>query len=364
MDVALAQAALGLGSVEPNPMVGAVIVRDGVEIAKGHHLRFGEPHAEIEAIAAAARNSQDIRGATLYVTLEPCCHHGKTPPCTDAIIAAGLARVVVGMVDPDSKVAGKGISILQRAGIEVTTGVREQEVRRLLRGYIKLRTQGRSWVICKWAQTADGFLALPQGQGQKRWISSEQSRQHVHQLRSQCDGILVGVGTVLADDPMLTNRSGSGRQPAPVVLDCRLRFPLQSQLVRNAKQSRLIVATSAEAVTKNPEKARQLRDSGVEILQLPSDGLRVDLPALLDELGSRQWTYLLVEGGAKVLESFFAAGLADELMVFVSPRTVGQAGRGLPQCDINQVRQKITLEQIDQCKFGDDEILRFLVSSK
>ncbi len=362
MAVSLEAARLGRGSVEPNPMVGAVIVRDGVELARGHHVRFGGPHAEIEAIAAARAAGHDLRGATIYVTLEPCCHHGKTPPCTKALIEAGFARVVAAMVDPDDRVAGKGLAELEKAGIATATGVLEQQARELLAAYIKLRTQHRPWVICKWAQTADGYLALPPKAG--RWVSCEQSRQEVHALRGECDGILVGVGTVLADDPLLTNRSGAGRQPARVVLDSHLRTPLSSQLIRTAGDAPVIIACPAKAAAANKAAADALRAASAQILELPAkdphslDPYSINLASLLDELGRRQWTHLLVEGGVRVLESFIAPvglgvkadakPLADELLVYVSPTVVGPDAP-LPLFDVNdlliQLHPRLTVKE-------------------
>lgn len=364
MQIALECAVRGRGNVEPNPMVGAVLVRDGLEIARGHHQRFGGPHAEVEAIAAAVAAGADLRGATLYVTLEPCCHHGKkTPPCTEAIVPLGLARVVVAMVDPDEHVAGQGIDLLRGAGIDVTVGVCQEQARLLLEAYTKLRTQHRPWVIAKWAQTADGFLALPASTG--RWISNEQSRAHAHELRSRCDGILVGVGTVLTDDPRLTNRSGQGKDPTRIVLDSSLRTPLASQLVASASQVPLIIATADAGDSDHAHRAQLLRDRGVEILPLPGRDGDIDLKALLDELGRRQWTYLLVEGGKETLVGFLHAGLADEVIVYRTPLRLGAAGAGLPRLDIEDFGQslcKLTLRE--QTQFDQDEMFRFGAHSK
>ena len=370
MAAALDCASRGRAAVEPNPMVGAVIVREGIPIARGWHGRFGGPHAEIEAIRAARAAGADLRGATLYVTLEPCCHlNKKTPPCTETIIPAGFARVVVAMEDPDENVRGRGIAALRAAGISVDVGVCEQAARELLAAYVKLRTRHRPWVICKWAQTADGFLALPRGKG--RWISSEQSRARVHELRGLCDGVLVGAGTVLADDPLLTNRSGKGRQPARVVLDSRLRTPLDSQLVRTAGDSPVILATTPGGKASNTDKAQKLGKAGVEVLEIPaspaadvagSAPARVSLEALLEELGKRQWTYLLVEGGARVLESFISSGLADELIVFISPERLGSAGaKGMANLDIARVGEKMSLKEEERRSFGPDTMLRYLI---
>ena len=356
MTLALDIAALGRGSVEPNPMVGAVLVREGRQLASGFHRRFGGPHAEVEAVQAARAAGVDLRGATLYVTLEPCSHtHKKTPPCAPMLAGLGLARVVVAMEDPDPNVQGRGLAMLRAAGVEVTGGVCEPAARTLLRAYIKLRTQGRPWVICKWAQTADGYLALPPSAG--RWISGEDSRQDVHRLRGLCDAILAGVGTVLADDPMLNNRSGEGKQPTRIVLDTHLRTPLECRLVQTAREFPLLIVTqtcgegvppsclagvspasgeddlalhsdqpngthNAGGTPASREWPAALRGAGAEILELPTDEAAggIDLHALLDELGRRRMTYLLVEGGPTVLQRFLHTGLADEVRTYTSPR--------------------------------------------
>ncbi len=365
MSVALELAARGCGAVEPNPPVGAVIVRDGVEIASGWHGRFGGPHAEIEALSAASQAGTDVRGATMYVTLEPCRHHGKTPPCTEAIISAGVARVVVAMLDPDEKVSGAGVRTLRQADLEVDVGICEAPARKLLRAYIKLRTTGRPWVVCKWAQTADGFLAWPAGatkSGEEaRWVSGPQSRARVHELRGMCDGICVGVETVLADDPLLTNRSSVGYQPARVVLDSKLRLPLSSRLVGTVNLSPVIVATTT-AVDPSRPQVQQLIEAGVEVLAVGEGRSgRVDIAALLDELGRRQWTRLLVEGGAGVLESIIGGGLADELIVFVAPEKVGEAPPDLPKFDIVALAAEMGLSPQQQQRFGEDVMLRYIL---
>jgi diaminohydroxyphosphoribosylaminopyrimidine deaminase / 5-amino-6-(5-phosphoribosylamino)uracil reductase len=356
MSIAIEIAARGRGAVEPNPMVGAVLVRGGEEISRGWHTRFGFPHAEVEALSAAEETGEDPHGATLYVSLEPCCHFGKTPPCTRAIIEAGISRVVAAMSDPDERVAGKGLDELRRAGIEVTAGVLEGRARDLLAPYIKLRKHKRPWVICKWAQTADGLLALPEGQG--RWISCEASRQDVHRLRGQCDGICVGIGTALADDPMLTNRSGQGRQPARVVLDAHLRLPTGSWLVQTAKASPVLVATTLEGLAGSPGRSAELRGAGVEVVQLPAAAEGISLDGLLEELGRRQWTYLLVEGGARLLRSFVYGGLADELIVYVSPMKAG-GGAGAARFDIAQVLSDFELSPVKERAFGSDLMRQF-----
>ncbi len=353
---ALGLAKLGLGSVEPNPMVGAVIVRAGKIIGEGYHKKFGGPHAEIEAIVSARQAGAEVCGATMYVTLEPCSHYGKTPPCAEALIDSGVSRVVVAMQDPDEKVAGRGLEMLRQAGVKVDLGVCQKEALEFLAPYVKLRTQQQPWVICKWAQTIDGAIALPPEQG--RWISCPASLARVHELRSWCDGILVGVDTVLADDPLLTNRSeGSSRQPVRIVMDSKLRTPAGSQLIRTAGESPVIIATTAGGA----QAVNVDMKTNVEILELPAGPDGVDVVALLDELGKRQYTYLLVEGGAKILAGFIQTGLADELQVFVSPQAAGQAG--LRRFDIADVIQAGLYSEISSETIGVDTLRIFRLTS-
>ncbi len=313
MAIALDLAVRGRGEVEPNPMVGAVVVRDGRIIGRGWHRKFGQAHAEINAIADAG---YDVAGADVYVTLEPCSHYGKTPPCADALITAGVKRVFVSVADPDERVAGRGIQKLRDAGIEVVVGVSEQAGRELLKEYLKLRTVHRPWVICKWAQTLDGRIDLGR-HSEHRWISCEASRRDVHILRSFCDGILVGVETVVKDNPMLTNRSGEGRQPVRVVLDGSLRIPDNCKLVKTAREFSTLVVT--QGIFGDSQKAAALRDAGVEVITLPADAGRINLPSLLDVLGRRDWTRLLVEGGATVHGAFIDSRLADEAQAYIAP---------------------------------------------
>ncbi|MCD6365418.1 MAG: bifunctional diaminohydroxyphosphoribosylaminopyrimidine deaminase/5-amino-6-(5-phosphoribosylamino)uracil reductase RibD [Planctomycetes bacterium] len=359
MAVALELARRGRGAVEPNPMVGAVLVRDGAELARGYHRRFGGPHAEIEALRAAAEAGVDPRGATMYVTLEPCRHHGKTPPCTEAIISAGVKRVVAAMQDPDEQVAGAGFECLREAGVEVTVGVCGTEAAEMLAAYVKLRTRHRPWVICKWAQTPGGLIYL--GPGANRWISCEASRRRVHELRGLCDGVLVGIATVLTDDPLLTNRSGRGRSPARVVLDSSLRIAPESKLIRSTDEAPVLVATTNEAISAKASAAAVLRDSGAELLELPRTAGGVNLEALLDELGRRQWTYLLVEGGAEVLKSFVYSGLADELQAFVAPPREPVAAGELPHFDIAEVERALSLNGPEKQRVGDDMLIRYVL---
>jgi diaminohydroxyphosphoribosylaminopyrimidine deaminase / 5-amino-6-(5-phosphoribosylamino)uracil reductase len=305
---ALELAERGRGFVEPNPLVGAVVVRGDRAIAEGWHERFGEAHAEVNALAAAKEAAQ---GATLYVTLEPCCHHGKTPPCTDAIMRAGIKRVVVAMRDPFPQVAGQGISRLEGTGVAVTVGVEEAAARLVNAPYLKLLATGRPYVHAKWAMTLDGKIATRTGDS--RWISNEASRHRTHQLRSRMDALIIGSGTALADDPLLTARPPGPRTPTRVVLDRRGRLSTASQLAWTARQTPTLIATTDAGAA----AAQPLRESGCEVASLPS------VAALLDELGKRRMTNVLVEGGSAVLGSFLDAHAVDEVHVFIAPILAG-----------------------------------------
>ncbi|MFO0796048.1 MAG: bifunctional diaminohydroxyphosphoribosylaminopyrimidine deaminase/5-amino-6-(5-phosphoribosylamino)uracil reductase RibD [Gemmataceae bacterium] len=312
---ALALAERGRGAVEPNPMVGAVVLdAGGVVVGEGWHQRFGGPHAEVHALAEAGERA---RGGTLVVTLEPCCHHGKTPPCTDAVLASGVARVVAAMADPFPKVAGGGVTQLRAAGVAVEVGVGEAEARRLNAAYLKLLATGRPWVHLKWAMSLDGKTATRAGDSQ--WISGPESRRRVHGLRGWVDAVVVGRGTVEADDPLLTARPPGPRTATRVVLTASGRLPERCQLRRTAREAPVLVFTAAG----NEGWLAGWAADGAEVVALPSgdNGLSVD--AVLAELGRRRMTHVLVEGGAAVHGAFLDAGAADELHVFVAPLLVG-----------------------------------------
>jgi diaminohydroxyphosphoribosylaminopyrimidine deaminase/5-amino-6-(5-phosphoribosylamino)uracil reductase len=321
VDVAMMRRALSLahrgeGLVEPNPQVGAVVAKaDGTIVGEGWHAAFGGPHAEVAALAASGGAAH---GATLFVTLEPCCHHGKTPPCTEAIIAAGISRVVVAAGDPFPQVAGGGLAALRAAGITVDTGLLEADAVRLTAPFRKLVTTGKPWVIAKWAMSLDGRLAAPPGAG--RWISGPESRSIVHALRGRVDAIAIGIGTALADDPSLTARPRGPRQPVRIVLDSTARLPLGSRLVRTARETAVLVATGPAAPE---ERVAGLRAAGCEVWRSAAIGPGERLGELLAELGRRRVTNLVVEGGAGVLRTLFEAGAADEIQAFVAPRVFG-----------------------------------------
>ncbi len=336
MQRALELARRAEGRVEPNPMVGAVIVDDQLRmLGEGFHEQFGEPHAEVNALAQASANAH---GATLYVTLEPCCHHGKTPPCVDAVLKAGIRRVVIGTIDPNPQVGGGGIARLRQAGVEVDIGLLEAEARRLIAPFRKRIETGLPWVHAKWAMTLDGKIASRTGHSQ--WISNAASRAVVHRLRGRMDAIVAGIGTALADDPQLTARPPGPRVAIRVVLDSTARLPIASKLVATVREIPLIVATAADAPA---DRVAALRAAGVEILPVPAcdpeagDELS-SLHGLLTDLASRGCTNVLVEGGGAVLGAFFDQQLIDEAHVFLAPKLLGGqaaktpiAGKGLAE---------------------------------
>jgi diaminohydroxyphosphoribosylaminopyrimidine deaminase/5-amino-6-(5-phosphoribosylamino)uracil reductase len=327
MQIALELAMRGQGYVEPNPMVGCVVVRQGELIASGFHERFGGPHAEVNALDRL--DAQTVSESTIYVTLEPCAHYGKTPPCVELLLKNPPARVVIAMEDPFEKVAGLGIGKLKQAGIDVTLGVLGDQARELNAPYLKRLSNRLPWVIAKWAMTLDGAIAT--STGDSKWISNELSRQQVHRLRSRVDAILVGSSTVLADDPMLTARLGAGesvaRKAIRVVLDRRFRIGSSSQLVRTARQTPVWVAVDQRVLRSMPQKRSEFEESGVEFLELDVqsavDASQVELTQVLGAIVSRGGTNVLVEGGAGVLGSFFDAKLVDQVECYIAPRVIG-----------------------------------------
>lgn len=330
MHHALRLAALGRGHVEPNPMVGCVIVRDGVAIGEGYHRRFGGPHAEVDALASLG-DPLLARGATVYVTLEPCCHTGKTPPCSDALIAAGVGRVVVAIQDPFPRVNGGGLARLRAANIQTDVGVCEPEAAQLCAAYFKRLRTGRPWVIAKWAMTLDGRIATVSGESQ--WISGEVSRGEVHRLRGIVDAVIVGGGTAAADDPALTARPPGPRTATRVVVAGKRLPSLGSRLFASLDAAPLLIVVPHEA---DAEDVARLRDAGAEVLQCQSTDAVETVGQLLDDLGSRQMTNLLVEGGGGLLGSFLSAGQIDEVHVYIAPKLFGGAaakgpvaGRGI-----------------------------------
>jgi diaminohydroxyphosphoribosylaminopyrimidine deaminase / 5-amino-6-(5-phosphoribosylamino)uracil reductase len=345
---AIELAARGEGFVEPNPMVGCTIVADGEIVGEGFHRRFGGPHAEIEALRCAGPRAQ---GATVYVTLEPCCHQGKTPPCTQALIRAGVGRVVVAGRDPFPKVAGQGIVQLKQAGIAVDLGLLEAEARELNAPYLKLVGAGRPWIIAKWAMTLDGKLATHVGDS--RWISCEASRRIVHQLRGRVDAVIIARGTAAADDPLLTARPPGPRTAARIVLDSNASLASTSQLAKTAREVPVVVAVGEQSQASDRQR---LTDSGCEVLVCAGNSHAERLGWLLDELGRRQMTNLLVEGGSQLLGTMFDARQIDEVHVFIAPKLLG--GQAAPSpiggsgLELMKNALELTAPEIEQC--GND----------
>jgi diaminohydroxyphosphoribosylaminopyrimidine deaminase/5-amino-6-(5-phosphoribosylamino)uracil reductase len=335
MVMALRLARRGLGFVEPNPAVGAVIVKNGQLIGRGRHKKFGGPHAEIEALADCRKRGNSPEGATMYVTLEPCCHYGKTGPCTDALIAARLKKVVVATIDPSKHANGKGIGQLREAGIKIEVGLCERQARLLNAPFFKFAKTGKCWVTVKWAQSIDGKLAYTDSTN--RWVSSEQSREDSHELRRQVGAILVGINTVLKDDPLLTPRPSRGKKPIRIVLDSRLRTPLDCRLLSTAKDVPVLIVASDKVIKTKAKKAEQIRQTGAELLGFPQKA-KSNLRFLLNELSRRGVQQLLVEGGPTVIGSFLRENLADEIVVYISPNVLGTAGTaglaGVPAKDV------------------------------
>jgi diaminohydroxyphosphoribosylaminopyrimidine deaminase/5-amino-6-(5-phosphoribosylamino)uracil reductase len=314
---ALELAIRGEGFVEPNPMVGCVVAQGAEIIGEGFHRRFGGPHAEVEALRIAGDRAA---GATLYVTLEPCCHHGKTPPCTKAVLAAGIRRVVIAQRDPFPKVQGGGIAELQAAGLTVEVGLLEAEAQQINAPYRKLLATGRPWIIAKWAMTLDGKIATRTGES--RWISGPESRQIVHAIRGRVDAIVVGRGTAEKDDPLLTARPEGPRTALRVVLDTHGTLRSDCQLVRTAGQTPVLVALGQ--ASKETDRKR-LRDAGCEVFVCDGDTHAARLDALWIELGRRRLTNVLVEGGSALLGSLLDTRQIDEVHVFIAPKLFGGA---------------------------------------
>jgi len=344
---ALKLAKKGDGRTSPNPMVGAVIVKDGRIIGEGYHACCGENHAEINAIEGSV---ETISGTDFYVTLEPCTHHGKTPPCVDALIKHKPARVVIGAMDPNPLVAGQGIALLQRQGIETRVGVLEGECKILNEKFFKFMTTGLPFITLKYAQTLDGRIAT--ATGHSRWISSPESLRYAHRLRSTHDAILVGSGTVLLDDPELTVRLVKGRNPLRIVLDSRLRVPLTSRIMQNQNQAGTMIVTTGKAAK---GKLKNLSDMGIELLytSMTKKG-EIDLSELFLKLGQKGISSVLIEGGSSVITSVLREGLADKFLVIIAPKIVGKGIEGVGDLGITNMDHAMALYPNKVKKLGAD----------
>jgi diaminohydroxyphosphoribosylaminopyrimidine deaminase/5-amino-6-(5-phosphoribosylamino)uracil reductase len=341
---ALRLARRGLTTATPNPRVGCVIVAKDKVAGEGWHERAGAPHAEIVALQAA---KEQAAGATAYVTLEPCCHYGRTAPCVDALIAAGVARVVVAMQDPNPKVAGAGLARLKEAQIKVECGLLETEARELNPGFISRMTRGRPWVTMKIASSLDGKTAL--ATGQSRWLTSEHSRRDAHRQRARSCAILTGIGTVVQDDPEMTVRHvASTRRPVRVVVDSKLQIPAQSKILEGGGA---LVASALNY----PGVIRRLQNTGAQVMVLPGSAGKVDLPALMQELARREINEVLVEAGSGLNGALLKAGLVDELLLYMSPHVLGEAGRGMFDLpEISDLERKGEFRIVDVRKVGPD----------
>ena len=353
MHLALQLAQRGCGWTAPNPMVGAVVVKDGRIIGQGWHQRYGEPHAERNALAAC---TEDPRGATLYVTLEPCCHHGKQPPCTEAILAAGIAHVVVGSDDPNPLVAGKGIRQLRDHGVTVTEHCLQAECDRLNEVFFHYIQTKRPFVVLKYAMTLDGKIAAYTGASQ--WITGETARNHVQQQRHRYRGIMVGVGTVLTDDPRLTCRLPGGRSPTRIICDTHLRTPLDANVVTTARETPTILATCCT----DPERQRPYEEAGCQVLCVEKQDGHVNLSQLMERLGEMQLDSILLEGGGTLNWAALESGIVQKVQAYVAPKLLGGRtaktpveGTGVPTPD-----QAFFLRNSRITQLGED----FLIESE
>ncbi len=394
MERAIELARKGIGAVNPNPLVGAVIVRDGVIVGEGYHTKYGELHAEREAIKNATERGEDITGTEMYVTLEPCSHTGKQPPCTEAIIEAGIKRVYVGSSDPNPLVSGNGVWQLRDAGVEVVTGCMSEACDELNPVFFHYITQQTPYVVYKYAMTMDGKTCTRIGKS--RWISGEKSRHMVQEMRNEYMAIMVGIGTVLKDDPSLrchlgdqisegdnTNDNTAGsegtteteknnareihyRNPIRIIIDSRLRIPLDSQIVRTAKETKTYVASLAEYEKQNRQKIRELRDYGVGTLLIPADpdstDKRVDLKKLMIQLGKMKIDSVLLEGGGELAWSMIKEDFVQEIRCFIAPKVFGgrETGSPLSGVGIDEVEEAKTFELVETRVVDGDIYAKYL----
>ena len=364
----------GGGYVHPNPMVGCVVVRKDEVIAEGYHEKYGEFHAERNALTYC---QSETKGASLYVTLEPCCHYGKTPPCTEIIIEKGIKKVFVGILDPNPVVAGRGIKMLQEAGIEVEIGLCEEEIREMNKVFLKYITTRRPYVLMKTAMTLDGKIAAHTGDS--KWVTCEESRKMVHELRSEYLGVVVGIGTVLADDPMLTCRlEGEHHQPIRIVLDSDLRIPVDSQLVKTAREYRTIIAyigmpkrltssvITGKSMAETARKVNELEAAGCELIGCRPKSGRVDIRDLMFKLAFKGIDSLLLEGGGTLNAAFLEARCVDEVWAFIAPKIIGGECAKTPVSGkgIDKMSDAIQLQNIDIQNVNGDILIKGKICSR
>lgn len=355
MRMAIALARKGIGKTSPNPAVGAVIVKNGRIVGRGYHRKAGLAHAEINALREAGIKA---KGADIYITLEPCNHFGRTPPCAEAIVKAGIKNIFIGMKDPNPLVAGKGITRLKNAGIKVETGILEQECKYINEAYIKYITAKTPFVTLKLASTLDGKIAT--ASGESKWITGETARRYAHRMRAEADAVMVGIGTVIADDPELTVRLVKGKNPVRIVVDSRLRMPANAKIL-NQHNGSVIIATikkksqESEVRSQKDKKIKMLKDKGAEILELPPKDGMVDLEALMKALGKREITSLIIEGGGSLAASAIKEGIVDKIAIFVAPRFFGKEGLSMiGELGIKKMSEAICLRKLQCKKIGED----------
>jgi diaminohydroxyphosphoribosylaminopyrimidine deaminase/5-amino-6-(5-phosphoribosylamino)uracil reductase len=360
MSRALRLARRGAGRVSPNPMVGAVVVRNGRVVGEAYHGAAGKPHAEALALKEAGRRSS---GADLYVNLEPCCHHGRTPPCTDEILRAGIGRVWVAILDPNPLVRGRGIRTLRRRGVEVNVGLFAEEAARLNESYLTYVQTGRPFVVAKLATTLDGKIAT--ATGESRWISGPSSRRRTHRLRHEADAIIVGAGTVIADDPELTVRMGARqpRHPVRIVLDTKLRIPLGARVLAPSEQARTVVACGRGA---DRARIEALRSRGIEVWRCAVDSnRRVDIRSVVGRIGREGLSSVLIEGGREVIASALKAGVVDKLLVFVAPKILGGgACEAVGDLGVKKLSRAISLTEGRGRRVGEDFLIEGYLPAK
>ncbi|MDD2370477.1 MAG: bifunctional diaminohydroxyphosphoribosylaminopyrimidine deaminase/5-amino-6-(5-phosphoribosylamino)uracil reductase RibD [Firmicutes bacterium] len=362
MKRAIELAKKGEGSTRPNPLVGAVIVKNGEIIGEGYHQYYGENHAEIEAINSS---KESVVGATLYVNLEPCSHYGKTPPCANRIVEEGFSKVVIGMMDPNPKVAGKGIGILKKNNIEVVVGVLENEAKQLNEIFIKYITENRPFTYLKYGMTLDGKIATTTGDS--KWITNDKSRQEVHKIRNKVGAIMVGIGTILADDPSLNTRikniSGKCHDPIRIIVDSECRIPPTAKVLHLNSQSKTIVAVTKKA---DPLKIGEVLATGAEVLIVDQKDERVNLNSLIKILGEKGIDSILIEGGSELSYSVLAESLIDKVMAFISPKIIGGARAPTPVGGkgINLIKDAIELKKVKRKVYGQDIMIEGYIKKR
>lgn len=352
MEVALNLAKKGVGKVNPNPLVGAVIVKEGRIIGQGYHEKYGEAHAEVNAFKDA---KEDVKGATMYVTLEPCSHYGKTPPCVERIIENKISRVVIGMVDPNPLVAGKGIKKLQEVGIDITVGVLESRCKSVNEVFIKYITKKKPFVVLKTAMSLDGKIST--ASGDSKWITEKEARENVHKLRNELTAIMVGINTVIIDNPELTCRIPKGRNPIRIIVDSNLRIPYDSKIVETAKKFKTIIATTEKATK---DKIHKLEALGIMVIETKAKNGKVDLKDLMTKLGEQNIDSILLEGGGTLNYSALESGVVDKVLVYIAPKIIGGTKSKTPVggSGISNLKDAFKVRDLSISSIGKDILLQ------